>query len=186
MNDEASDSHFRYCPSCGLDSGKSDQFCRSCGTSLASTISAPVPQDKSESSTARRGRSARARRRVRIAAGLACLVVAAGAAVAITTLAVPGKPSFKFSAADAENLTWRLSHIPLPPDSRIPLPDHSACHVPLPHSALPWVPVSTMTQRPPPITSCRLLNGSTDRDGRWRPFGRRTLLPKSGNFQKTS
>jgi hypothetical protein len=115
MNDDVGDSRFRYCPNCGLDSGTSDLFCRNCGTSLASTINAPTPRDKSESSRARRERSSRSRRRVRIAAGLACLVVAAGAAVAITTLAVPGKPSFKFSAADAENLTWRLSRIPLPP-----------------------------------------------------------------------
>jgi len=112
MNDEVGDSRFRYCPSCGLDSGTSDQFCRGCGTALTSTIKASAPRNQSQSSTARKERLSRSRRRVRIAVGLACLVVVAGAAVAITTLAVPGKPSFKFSAADAENLTWRLSHIP--------------------------------------------------------------------------
>jgi hypothetical protein len=65
-------------------------------------------------STARRGRLPQPRRRLRITVGLACLVVIASVAVTITTLALPGKPSFKFSAVDAENLTWRLSHIPLP------------------------------------------------------------------------
>ena len=112
MNDEVGDTRFRYCPSCGLDSGTSDQFCRSCGTSLTSTIKAPAPRDQSQSSTVRRERLSRSRRRVRIAVGLACLVVVAGVAVTITTLAVPGKASFKFSATDAENLSWRLSHIP--------------------------------------------------------------------------
>jgi hypothetical protein len=112
MNDEVGDTRFRYCPSCGLDSGTSDQFCRSCGTSLTGTIKAPAPRDQSQSSTVRRERLSRSRRRVRIAIGLACLVVVAGVAVTITTLAVPGKASFKFSATDAENLSWRLSHIP--------------------------------------------------------------------------
>jgi len=112
MNDEVGDTRFRYCPSCGLDSGTSDQFCRSCGTSLTSTIKAPAPRDRRQSPTVRRERLSRSRRRVRIAVGLACLVVVAGAAVTITTLAVPGRPSFKFSATDAENLSWRLSHIP--------------------------------------------------------------------------
>ena len=115
MNDEIGDSRFRYCPSCGLDSGNSDPFCRGCGTSLTSTIKAPAPRDQSQSSTARRERLFRSRLRVRIAVGLACLIVVAGAAGAITTLAMPGKPSFRFSATNAENLTWRLSHIPLLP-----------------------------------------------------------------------
>ncbi len=115
MSDEVGDTRFRYCPSCGLDSGTSDQFCRGCGDALTSTIKAPAPRDQRQSSTSRQERRPRSRPRVRIAVGLACLVVVAGAAVAITTLAVPGKPSFKFSAADAENLTWRLSDIPLPP-----------------------------------------------------------------------
>ena len=82
----------------------------------------------------------RSRRRVRIAVGLACLVVAAGTVVAITTLAVPAKPSFKFSAADAENLTWRLRTSLFPQDSRTPPLNYSACHVLRHHSALQWVP----------------------------------------------
>jgi len=115
MNDEVGDSRFRYCPSCGLDSGTSDQFCRACGTSLTSTTKTPAPRDQSQSSPARRERLSPSRRRVRIGVGLACLVVVAGAAVAITAFSVPGKPSFRFSATDAENLTWRLSHVPTLP-----------------------------------------------------------------------
>lgn len=111
MNDEVGDSRFRYCPSCGLDSGASDRFCRSCGASLTSTIKTPAPRDQDQSSTARPERLSRSRRRFRIGVGLACLVVVAGAAVATTELSVPGKPSFRFSATNAENLTWRLSYI---------------------------------------------------------------------------
>jgi hypothetical protein len=114
MNEEVGDARFRYCPSCGLDSGTSDEFCRACGTSLTRAIKSPAPQDQSQSSRAPRERLSRSRLWVRIVIGLACLVIVAGATVAITTLAVPGKPSFAFSATDAENLTWRLSHIPLP------------------------------------------------------------------------
>jgi hypothetical protein len=112
MNDEVGKTRFRYCPSCGLDSGTSDQFCRSCGASLTGTIKAPASREKSQSSTAPQTRLPRSRWRVRIAVGLACLVVVAGVAVGITTLVVSGKPSFRFSATDAENLTWRLSRIP--------------------------------------------------------------------------
>ena len=112
MNDEVGDTRFRYCPSCGLDSGTSDQFCRSCGTSLTSTIKVPAPGDQRQSTTVRREKSSQSSRRVRIAVGLACLVVVAGVAATITTLAVSGRSAFKFSATDAENLSWRLSPIP--------------------------------------------------------------------------
>jgi hypothetical protein len=115
MNDEVGDSRFRYCPSCGLDSGTSDQFCRACGNSLTRTIKAPTPRDQSQSSRAPREGLSRTSRRFRIAVGLACLIVVAGVAVTIKSLAVPGKPSFTFSATDAENLNWRLSHIPTLP-----------------------------------------------------------------------
>lgn len=114
-DDETSPSRFLYCSSCGLDSGTRGQFCRGCGAALTGSIKTPAPQDQSQSSPARQARLPSSRRRVRITVGLACLVVVAGAVIAITTLAVPEKPSFRFSAADAENLTWRLSHIPLPP-----------------------------------------------------------------------
>jgi hypothetical protein len=115
MNDEVGDSRFRYCPRCGVDSGTSDQFCRACGTSLTRTIKAPAPRDQSQSSIAPGERLSRSSRRFRIAIGLACLVVLAGVTVTIRTLAVPGTPSFTFSATDAENLNWRLSQIPLLP-----------------------------------------------------------------------
>ena len=115
MNDEFGDFRFRYCPSCGLDSGVGGKFCRSCGTSLTRTIEAPEPRDESQSSTALRKRSSRSSRRFRIVVALACLVVVAGVTVTITNLATPGKAPFTFSATDAENLTWRLSKMPLLP-----------------------------------------------------------------------
>lgn len=115
MSSEIGDSRFRYCPSCGLDSGIRDLFCRACGARLTGAVNSPDLRDQNDSSTGGRERLSRSRRRVRIAIGLACLVVVAGAAVAISTLAAPGKPPFSFTATDAESLTWRLSHIPLPP-----------------------------------------------------------------------
>ncbi len=111
MMDEVGDSRFRYCPSCGIDSGTNDQFCRNCGTSLTSAIKEPAPGHQGQSTTARRETS-RSRRRVRIVVSLACLIVVAGVAATITTMVVSGRPAFNFSATDAENLTWRLSPIP--------------------------------------------------------------------------
>lgn len=115
MNNEVCDSRFRYCPRCGLDSGTSDQFCRACGTSLTRTTKAPVPRDHSHSSPARGERFYSSRRGFRIGVGLACLVVVAGAVVAITAFHVRGQPYFTFSATDAENLIWRVSHVPTLP-----------------------------------------------------------------------
>lgn len=118
MHHEFGDYHFRFCPSCGFESEPSDQFCQGCGTLLSSTVEVPASVGQGESSSAQVGRDSRLSRKSRIAAGAALLVVVAAIAVTTTTLILQKRSAFVFSAADAESLTWHLSHLPGPPGPR--------------------------------------------------------------------